>query len=144
MAQPNSTTVLADLIGSASSPVSVTTAYAGATSSALNVKDYVWALYSIFFTTNHADTTRVDVLVEESPDGTNWAPLQTEVVAAGVATLSDYVQQKATGTATGLLYTAHVPVRGERFQRISLKVDAAGSGSVSAIYVQYSLSGGPV
>jgi len=128
-------------INGATTAATLPAAY-GATgdSESILVQGHKWACYAIFLDVNHASTTRLDVLVQEGPDGTNWAPLQTEVVAAGVATLSDYEQRKATGTATGLLYTVHVPVRGGLYQRLRLKVDAG----TSTARVQYSLSGGPV
>ncbi len=114
-------------------------------SEALLVQGHKWACYSIFLDANHASTTQLDVLVQEGPDGTSWAPLQTEAVTSGAATLSDYEQQKATGTATGLLYTVHAPVRGGQYQRIRLKVNDAGTGAgATTVRVQYSLSGGPV
>jgi len=110
-------------------------------SESILVQSHKWACYAIFLDTNDVASLQLDVLVQESPDGTNWAPLQTEAVAAGVATLSDYEQQKdITGVVTGLLFTVHAPVRGGQYQRIRLKVDA---GATEA-RVQYSLSGGPV
>lgn len=108
-------------------------------SEAILVQGHNWACYHIFVDAVNSGT-QLDVLVQEGPDGTSWAPLQTESVASGAATLSDYEQQKAF-TATGLLYTVHVPVRGGQYQRLRLKVN---TGATTTAHVQYSLSGGAV
>ena len=119
----------------------LTNAYAATgDSEAIFVQSHKWACYSIFVDANgEAPAARLDVLVQEGPDGTSWAPLQTEAVAAGVATLSDYEQQKVLA-GTGLLFTVHAPVRGGQYQRLRLKVDAG----TADVRVHYSLSGGPV
>ena len=108
-------------------------------SESILVQGHKWACYAIFVDAV-GTANRLDVLVQEGPDGTNWAPLQTEAVSSGVATLSDYEQQKAI-PGTGLLYTVHAPVRGGLYQRLRLKVD---TGTTTTVRVQYSLSGGPV
>ena len=110
-------------------------------SESILVQGHKWACYSIFLDVNDSASHQLDVLVQEGPDGTNWAPLQTEAVTSGAATLSDYEQQKdITGTSVGLLYTVHAPVRGGQYQRLRLKVNAG----TTTVRVQYSLSGGPV
>jgi hypothetical protein len=120
--------------------VQITNAYGvPGDSESILVQSHKWACYAIFIDAIAGPASRLDALVQESPDGTNWAPLQTEAVAAGVATLSDYEQQKAFA-GTGLLFIVHAPVRGGQYQRIRLKVDAG----TADVRVQYSLSGGPV
>ncbi len=131
----NGATTAATLTNSSTPPVYD----AAGDSESILVQGHKWACYSIFVDAV-GGAARLDVLVQEGPDGTNWAPLQTEAVTSGVATLSDYEQQKALA-APGLLYTVHAPVRGGQYQRLRLKVNA---GTTTTVRVQYSLSGGPV
>lgn len=133
-------------VNGATTATPLTTTY-GATgdSESILVQGHKWACYSIFvdvLALPSGGSPQLDVLVQEGPDGTNWAPLQTEAVTSGVATLSDYVQQKAI-PGTGLLYTVHAPVRGGLYQRLRLKFNLA-LPDIAAVRVQYSLSGGPV
>lgn len=136
MASPQRPAV--DLLGSAAAPVTLATTYGGgATSSAVDVWRQEWAVYSVFCDAV-GTATRIDIQIEESSDGSNWAAVQTELVASGVSTLSDYEQRKAV-SGTGLVFLARGLVRGASYQRVKIKVD---TGTTTTAHVQYTLSGG--
>ena len=147
MAQPLSTSILADVLGSSGGPVSIGTSYAaGATSPAIDAKDYKFIRFSLILT-SAGSATELYWQYETSPTGgaaaTEWAPETTENVSSGAAEQFNYEpveKNRVAGVAAATLIRRPIlPVRGARYIRIKLKADAACSG-----YVQYSLSGGPV
>ncbi len=85
--------------------------------------------------------TRVDATIEASdqasPASTDWAPIQAEAVAAGVATVNDYTIQKDISALTAtftLVFRA--PVTG-RFMRIKLHAGVGTPTSSAASCTAY-------
>jgi len=105
---------------------------------------------SFFIYINTPDTaTRLDarILVSDTGDDEvqeEWAALQTESVADGVATQSDYELQKSgvdsVVTNPTLFLPITIPIRAFRYFRIMLKADAGAP----TVHARYSLSGGPI
>jgi hypothetical protein len=134
-------------LGSNSSPVTLSDSWAAeATSAPAKTEGHKYI--SFFIYVNDPDTaTRLDVQIQVSDFGESnpdsiWAPLQTESVADGIATQSDYEVQKSgvDGVAVDptLFLPITIPIRAFRYFRLRLKADA-GSPTVHA---RYSLSGG--
>lgn len=53
--------------------------------------------------------TSIDIEVDGSWDGTDWATIQTASVSAGIVTLADATWRKAT-PATGTLWSINIPI----------------------------------
>lgn len=134
-------TAPSDLLGSSGSPVTLGTTYAaGGTSSAFEMSLQKYVSFMVYVSAL-GGASRLDLQLEvaETLGSSDWVPLQTESVSAGIATQSDYEIQKAV-SGTGLVLAASIPVRGFRYWRIKMKSNA-GSPQV---YVRYFGSGGPV
>ena len=134
---------IADLLGTQAAPVTLGAAYTAPNSSATyELQGHKYGMYYVFVTAV-GGAARIDVQFETTEDDglgafATWSPLQTEVVASGVSTQSDYEIQKAI-TTTGLIAFS-IPVRGFRYWRVRLKADAG----TPQVYVRYSASGGPI
>jgi hypothetical protein len=80
--------------------------------------------------------TRIDCTVEvsdqASPASTDWAPIQAESVAGGVATVNDYtIQKDISGLTATFTLVFRAPVTA-RFMRIKLSA-GAGTPTSSAV-----------
>jgi hypothetical protein len=109
-----------------------------------------------FYFTDHAKSGNPDTLIvvpEVSEHGEtfagtaheDWAPLQVEELALGVATQYNYKIEKTGISALNpppdeLYLGVSIPVRGFRWIRINVALDV---GAMSA-YCRFHLSGGPV
>lgn len=121
-----------DLLGSAASPVTLSTSY-GAASSGVSTGGARWAVFFVFVDSASA-AAQIDIRIDASDVGAEWAPLTSETITSGAAPQSDYEPQRAF-TGTGLILALPVPVRGVPWLRVAAKADA-GSPTV---HIRYSL-----
>jgi hypothetical protein len=133
-------TISADYLGTPAAPVAIPAAYAaGAAIDTGAGGDQKWiAVLSKITTLGSATTFRLKY--EVSVDGSNFMPLKTEAVAAGVGTLSTYETEIAAVLNDGI--TMRLELGGYRYWRVSWKVDTVTGSPLG--YVQYALSGGPI
>lgn len=121
-----------DLLGSAASPVTLSTGY-GAPSSGVSTGGARWVVFYVFVD-SASTAAQIDIRVEASDVGAQWSPLTAETITAGAATQSDYEPQRAF-TGTGLVFALPVPVRGVPWLRVDAKADAG----TPTVHIRYSL-----
>lgn len=136
---------VADLLGSDASPATLGTAYAAAgTSEAADPDGADWICFWIWVDAK-STAARLDFQVEVSATGdtstdTDWAPLQGETYASGVATLDPYeAQTSAIGsvaTDPTLVCALSFEVKAFRYWRLKLKSDAG----TPTVHVQFGCS----
>jgi len=90
--------------------------------------------------TTVGSATLFSLTIERSLDNANWQSVHTEVVAAGVGTLSPYKPQVAVAANAG--HTIPLKTDGYRYYRVTWMVDNITGTPLG--YVQYALSGGPI
>jgi hypothetical protein len=121
-----------DLLGSAASPVTLSTGY-GAPSSGFSTGGARWVVFYVFVDSASL-ASQIDIRVEASDVGAQWSPLTTETITVGAAPQSDYEPQRAF-TGTGLILVLPVPVRGVPWLRVDAKADAG----TPTVHIRYSL-----
>lgn len=131
-------------LGSDASPATLGTAYAAAgTSEAVDPNGAKWLAWYIYVDSK-STAARLDFMVEVSATGgaaaTEWAPLQGETYASGVATLDPYeAQTSAIGAVSvdpTLVVALSFRTKAFRYWRLKLKADAG----TPTVHVQFGCS----
>jgi len=87
-----------DLLGSAASPVTLSTSY-GAPSSGVSTGGARWVVFYVFVD-SASTAAQIDIRVEASDVGAQWSPLTAETITAGAAPQSDVDAKADAGTPT--------------------------------------------
>jgi hypothetical protein len=118
-----------DLVGSNASPITLTTS--PQFSNPVDAQGYDYVIFWLFLDDRDSATKiTAGVYTSDTPSTTSnatWVSLQTEAIASGVGTQSNYTQEKTvSGTLADptLTLPISVPTRGMRFFRLSVKCDA--------------------
>jgi hypothetical protein len=118
-----------DVIGTDASPVTLTTS--NTFSGAVDALGFEFINFWLYLDDRDSATKiTVGLYASDTPSiasDATWVSLQTEAIAAGVATQSNYTQEKAvSGTLADptLTLPISIPTRGMRFFRIAVKCDA--------------------